>query len=284
MSTADASRYSLGSLFSVEGSVVVITGGGTGIGRMITTAFAMNGAKVYITGRRSEVLEKTSREINEMVNGKGSVVPIQGDVSSKATVKEFYNKVAEKENRIDTLINCAGISKPWRKPTTELTNVPQVQDMLDSVEDEDFSTSHSINVAGPYFTTIAFAPLLAKSENASVIIIASIAPFVQQKSVGPITYSVSKGGAVTLSHQLASRLIPYKIRVNCLCPGIFPSEMTGDGTNVNPAIKALLPTIPKGREGKAEEIAGPCVMLASPAGAYMNNAVLTIDGGRLMTC
>lgn len=91
---------------------------------MITTAFAMNGAKVYITGRRSEVLEKTSKEINEMVNGKGSVVPyviigqdnqravadfepracisnsIQGDVSSKATVKEFYNKVAEKENRV----------------------------------------------------------------------------------------------------------------------------------------------------------------------------------------
>ena len=91
---------------------------------MITTAFAMNGAKVYITGRRSEVLEKTSKEINEMVGGKGSVVPyvitdrttsvlllisnpracisnsIQGDVSSKATVKEFYNKVAEKENRV----------------------------------------------------------------------------------------------------------------------------------------------------------------------------------------
>jgi hypothetical protein len=63
-----------------------------------------------------------------------------------------------------------------------------------SIFSEDFSTSHSINVAGPYFTTIAFAPLLAKSENASVIIIASIAPFVQQKSVGPITYSVSKGG------------------------------------------------------------------------------------------
>jgi len=60
---------------------------------------------------------------------------------------------------------------------------------------EDFSTSHAINVAGPYFTTIAFAPLLAKSSNASVIIIASIAPFAQQKTVGAITYSVSKGGS-----------------------------------------------------------------------------------------
>jgi NAD(P)-dependent dehydrogenase (short-subunit alcohol dehydrogenase family) len=68
---------------------------------------------------------------------------------------------------------------------------------------EDFSTSHSINVAGPYFTTIAFAPLLTKSGNASVIIIASIAPFVQQKSVGPITYSVSKGGGELRSTQLS---------------------------------------------------------------------------------
>ena len=64
---------------------------------------------------------------------------------------------------------------------------------------EDFSTSHAINVAGPYFTTIAFAPLLTKSNNASVIIIASIAPFAQQKTVGAITYPVSKGGGKLIS-------------------------------------------------------------------------------------
>ena len=66
--------YSINSLFSVEGNIVVVTGGGTGLGRMISTAFATNGAKVYITGRRKEVLEKTAEEINAAVKGKGSVI------------------------------------------------------------------------------------------------------------------------------------------------------------------------------------------------------------------
>jgi NADP-dependent 3-hydroxy acid dehydrogenase YdfG len=66
--------YSINSLFSVEGNIVVVTGGGTGLGRMIATAFATNGAKVYITGRRKEVLEKTAEEINTAVKGKGSVI------------------------------------------------------------------------------------------------------------------------------------------------------------------------------------------------------------------
>jgi NADP-dependent 3-hydroxy acid dehydrogenase YdfG len=71
----DLSSYSLDALFSVDGNVVVVTGGGTGLGKMIATAFATNGAKVYITGRRLEVLQKTAEEINAAVKGKGSVIP-----------------------------------------------------------------------------------------------------------------------------------------------------------------------------------------------------------------
>jgi NADP-dependent 3-hydroxy acid dehydrogenase YdfG len=71
----DLSSYSLDALFSVDGNVVVVTGGGTGLGKMIATAFATNGAKVYITGRRLEVLQKTAEEINATVKGKGSVIP-----------------------------------------------------------------------------------------------------------------------------------------------------------------------------------------------------------------
>ncbi|KAJ9117720.1 hypothetical protein QFC24_006434 [Naganishia onofrii] len=174
----------LSSLFSVEGKIVVVTGGGTGIGRMIATTFAVNGSKVYITGRRSDVLEATAKEINAQVKehgGKGSVVPIQGDVSSKAKVKEFHEKIASQEEKLDVLINCAGVLIPFRSKATDHNDVQDVQQMLESVEDEDIAIQSSINVAGPYFVTTAFAPMLMKSDNASVINIASIGAFALQK-------------------------------------------------------------------------------------------------------
>ncbi|KAI5452967.1 hypothetical protein NCC49_006501 [Naganishia albida] len=285
MSTS-TSPLALSNLFSVSGKIVVITGGGTGIGAMLSESFAVNGAKVYITGRRKAVLEKTAAEINARVkqeSGAGQVIAIQGDVSSKAKVKEFHAQVAAQEDKLDVLINCAGVLVPFRSPAKDHNDVQDVQQMLESVEDEDIAIQSSINVAGPYFVTTAFAPMLQKSDNASVINIASIAPMALQKKVGSVTYAVSKGATITLSSQLASRLIPYGIRVNTCAPGIFSTEMTGDGTTMAPHVQQVLHTIPKGRAGDATDIAGPCIMLASAAGAYINNATIVVDGGRLMT-
>jgi NAD(P)-dependent dehydrogenase (short-subunit alcohol dehydrogenase family) len=80
--------------------VILITGGGTGLGRYMAEGFAENGAKVYITGRRMEVLQKTAAEVNEICQGKGEVIPIQGDVSTKASVKALVDEVAARENKV----------------------------------------------------------------------------------------------------------------------------------------------------------------------------------------
>ncbi|KAJ9114155.1 hypothetical protein QFC20_001671 [Naganishia adeliensis] len=232
------SPLALSNLFSVESKIVVVTGGGTGIGRMISESFAVNGSKVYITGRRKDVLEKTAEEINAKVKGQsgtGQVVAIQGDVSSKAKVKEFHAQIAALEDKLDVLINCAGVLIPFNSPAKD---------------------HNDVNVAGPYFVTTAFAPMLTKSDNASVINIASIAPMALQK---------------------------YGIRVNAIAPGLFRSYMTGDGTNLAPHVQQVVHTVPAGRVGDASDIAGPCIMLASTAGAYINNATIVVDGGRLMT-
>ncbi|GHJ89603.1 hypothetical protein NliqN6_6005 [Naganishia liquefaciens] len=259
-----SSALALANLFSVEDKRVIVTGGATGIGRMIATTFAVNGAKVYITGRRGDVLDKTAREVNAEVEengGKGCVIAQvvviwRSGETSKALVAEFHAKIAEKEEKIDTLVNCAGVLIPFRSKAKDHNDVQDVQQLLESVEDEDFAIQNSVNVAGPYFMTTAFAPMLMKSDNPNVINIASIGAYALQKKVGSLTYSVSKGATITLSSQLASRLIPYGIRVNCICPG---------------------------RAGETAEIGGPCVMLASAAGAYTNNATIVVDGGRLMT-
>jgi len=276
-----APSFKLQDIFSVQGKVVVVTGGGTGIGKAITAGFVENGAKVYITGRRLQVLEAAAKEVG------GDITCIQGDVATKEGVQKIVKEIEAKEQVVDTLINCAGVSRPWNYTTTKHNDPDAVEKLLESVIDEDFDYTNRININGVYFMTTLLIPLLRKSDNPSVVIIASIAGLANQRTMGSLTYGVSKAGAIHLATLLAGRLHPLKIRVNTICPGIFPSEMTGTGGADHkydlgdaPGKAAARSTV--GRAGRPEEIAGPVILLASKAGSYMDNALLTIDGGRLM--
>ncbi|RSH87378.1 hypothetical protein EHS25_003287 [Saitozyma podzolica] len=280
----DLTSFQVTNLFTVRDKWVVITGGGTGIGRTLTSAYAVNGAKVVITGRRGDVLETTASEINAALpaNG-GKVYPVQGDVSSKTAVTEMTGKIAQITTVVDVLINCAGLLKPWREQC-EVDDVENLQSMLwNGIEEEDFVDMTKVNVNGVYFTTIAMIPLLRKSSLPVVINIASLAALGLQRRGSSITLGATKAGNLHLTSLLASRLIPFKIRVNAVCPGIFPSPMTGDGKVLMPVLSEAVKVSPAGRAGNPEEIAGPVLMLGSDAGSYMNNAVLVVDGGRLIT-
>ncbi|KAK4684436.1 hypothetical protein P7C73_g5740, partial [Tremellales sp. Uapishka_1] len=269
-------------MFSVKGKVVVVTGGGSGIGKYLTTAFVANGAKVYITGRRMEVLEATAKELGELV------IPIQGDLSTKGGAKAMADQIASKTSVIDTLINCAGVSVPFKKATSQHEDPDSVQEMMEGVEDYDFDYTNQININGVFFTTTFLTPLLRKSENPSVVVIASIAGLAIQRAMGSLTYGVSKAAAIQLSRQLSGRLHPMKIRVNCICPGIFPSEMTGQGGKDGGPVELAGPAAAAakrstmGRPGKPQEIAAPILMLSSVGGMYINNALINVDGGRLL--
>lgn len=279
--------FKLEDIFSVQGKTVLVTGGGTGLGKAIATGFAVNGAKVYITGRRVEVLQKAADEINTRAEKGGSVHVIQGDVSSKAGVQKIADQFAAKEQILDTLINCAGVSVMWKTPIKQHNDPEEVYKALSEVDDEAFRYQQDINVNGVYFMTTACIPLLRKSDNPSVVVIASIAALANQRAMGSLTYSVSKAATVHLGSLLAGRLHPMKIRVNTVCPGIFPSEMTGTTSGSYtydmpdaPTKAALRSTMQ--RPGKPEEIVAPLIMLSSRGGMYMNDALLTVDGGRLM--
>ncbi|KAI2463767.1 putative short-chain dehydrogenase [Annulohypoxylon bovei var. microspora] len=274
--------FKIEDLFSVREKVVVVTGGGSGLGKAIAEGFAINGAKVYITGRRREVLETAANQIG------GDIHVIQGDVQTKAGCQKLVEAVRAKETRIDTLINCAGVNSPWRVTANDHNNPDEVENLLmNGVEEEDFDRSNQINVNGVYFLTVQFIPLLRKSADPNVCIIASLAGIANQRSMGSLTYGVSKAATIHLAKLLAGRLHPMKIRVNTICPGIFPSEMTGITAgkheyNINHQATKAAKRCTAGRPGRPEEIVGPVLMLSSPGGAYMNYALLTVDGGRLM--
>ncbi|KAI5865653.1 putative short-chain dehydrogenase [Durotheca rogersii] len=274
--------FKIEELFSVKGKVVVVTGGGSGLGKAIAEGFAVNGAKVYITGRRQEVLDTAVKQIG------GDIHAIQGDVQTKVGCQKIVEVVKEKESHIDTLINCAGVNSPWRVDANDPNDADQVENLLlNGVEEEDFDRSNQINVNGVYFLTVNFVPLLRESVDPNVCVIASIAGIANQRSVGSLTYSVSKAATVHLAKLLAGRFHPMKIRVNTICPGIFPSEMTGITAgkheyNINQQAAKAAKRSTAGRPGRPEEIVGPVLMLSSAGGAYMNHALLTVDGGRLM--
>nr|ODN92865.1 hypothetical protein L204_05034 [Cryptococcus depauperatus CBS 7855] len=281
----------------------------------ITAGFIQNGAKVYITGRRQEALEATAKEIG------GDIVSIKGDVSTKEGCSAIANAFAAKESKLDVLINCAGVLRGWQTGVKDHNNADEVEKLLWEATISTIPTParslficklaadtgnhlQPVNVNGVYFMTAALVPYLRKSEDPSVVVIASIAGLANQRAMASISYSVSKV-TIQLSRLLAGRLHPMKIRVNTICPGIFPSEMTGKSDagegleyDLNEAsFKAgKRSTIGKpfiyvassraksliGRPGKPEEIVGPVLLLSSKAGGFFDGAMLTVDGGRLM--
>ncbi|TLS21394.1 uncharacterized protein PpBr36_10242 [Pyricularia pennisetigena] len=289
-------------LFSVDGKVVVVTGGGTGLGRSIAEGFAVNGARVYIVGRRLDVLEAAAREIQ------GNVRVIQGDVGTKAGCQKIADAVGETADHIDTLVNCAGILRPWKTKPKDHNNPDDVEDLLlngvdecqiigemfcvtnrDHIFSQLIAIILPVNVNGVYFMTAFCVPLLRKAADPNVVIISSISGLSIQRVLGLPTYSISKAAAIQTGKLLAGRLHPMKIRVNTICPGVFPSEMTGQPSGEDKhgwglgdvAAKAAMRST-AGRPGRPEEIVGPVLMLSSAAGGFTNCALLTVDGGRLM--
>ena len=109
---SENSKFAAPHLFNVEGWVAVVTGGGTGIGLMIAQAFANNGARVYITGRRKETLETAVKTWGKsLLNPRGQIIPIQADCADKDSIHNLVNEISKNEKHVDVLVNNAGISK-----------------------------------------------------------------------------------------------------------------------------------------------------------------------------
>lgn len=248
----------------LTGQVAIVTGASSGIGRASATALAKQGAKVTLAARRVEKLEEAKKEI-ERLGGKALVV--KTDVLEKDEIENMVQETIKKWGKIDILLNNAGIA--MTKPFLDLTQ-------------EDWDRTLEVNLRGQFLCAQAVSREMKKQKSGRITNIASVASGqVGIGAAGAAHYCASKGGVAALTEALAVELAPFNINVNCIAPGLVETEMTGGILQDEQMRKALLSKIPKGRPGKAEEIANVVVFLASREAEYVNGAMWVVDGGWL---
>ncbi|KAI4824827.1 NAD(P)-binding protein [Aureobasidium sp. EXF-8845] len=280
--------YQRNNLFSVDGLVAVITGGGSGIGLMMTKALAANGAKkIYIIGRRKQVLEEAASH-NPSV-----IIPVVGDVTSKDTLKAIASRIESEVGYINFLVCNSGAMGPSAGVNNREVSIAEYAAAAMNQSWDDVTSTFNINVTAVLFTAYAFLELLDKGNKnpvaaktkSQILITGSIAGFSKQPNQS-MAYKASKAAVMHLAKNLSSELWPFDIRCNALAPGLFPSELASSlisNSKADPREEGSFEKsfIPAERTGDEEDMAGTVLYIASRAGAYLNGNILMIDGGRL---
>ncbi|KAK0245144.1 hypothetical protein EDD85DRAFT_758373 [Armillaria nabsnona] len=274
----------MATVMSLSGRVGLVTGGGTGIGFMIAKAFAANGAKVYITGRRLDVLKQAAASVTGVP---GSVVPIQMDVTDEESVKAGVKHIEGIDGKLDILVNNAGIAGPLRDPDF-IAKKFAATDPFEPETVQTWTDVFALNTIAPFFVVRAFQSLLVKGARSrpqgtsSVINISSAGAQINAPTpLSCVAYSITKSAleklTLVLGTSFAQRGIP--IRVNVLSPGVFASQLMSpemlEVIKTKP-LPGMVAPIPAKRQGTEAEMGMTAVYLA--ASDYTNGAVLTVDG------
>ncbi|KAK0446593.1 short-chain dehydrogenase [Desarmillaria tabescens] len=278
----------MATVMSLSGRVGLVTGGGTGIGFMIAKAFAANGAKVYITGRRLDVLEQAAASITGVP---GSVIPLQMDVANEESVKAGAKHVEGIDGKLDILVNNAGFGTSLHDPDFVAKKFA-ASDPFEPETVQNWMDIFALNTIAPFFVVRAFQSLLIQGAHSrpqgtsSVINISSVAAKIHAPvKMGCLAYGLTKAAleklTLVLGTSFAGRGIP--IRVNALEPGVFPSEMSTpefvEMVKTEPFPGFMAP-VPVRRHGTDTEMGIAAIYLA--VSDYTNGAILGIDGGVML--
>lgn len=301
---AETHHFDVNRLFSVKDYVCVVTGGATGIGLMATQALAANGAKVYITGRRAEVLDNAAKHHSPDQDRTGGQIISLGpcDVRKKEDLQRVVKELETKEKYINLLVCNAGVAGPKAEPKQE--NAEDLKKTLWENESvEEWQQTMETDVTSVYFTTVAFLPLLqaaigqpkkeiggqgeeskVEAFEPSVITISSMSGLMRHAQ-GHFSYNAAKGATVHLTKLMSAEFQKLRVRVNSIAPGYFPSEMTAKASDEKN--KSGFPEgkieqtghVPLMRAGRDEEIG--MAVLGFAKNAYVNGEILAVDGGVL---
>ncbi len=241
--------------------VVVVTGGGQGIGRIICRMYAREGANVVIADIDEEA---GSENLNSIIGNNGKAVFIKTDVAVEADVKNLFEMTLKEFKKVDILINNAGIGCPGNIFTRSM---------------DDWDRVISVNLRGTYMCSKYAAEIMSGGEGGVIINIASTRALMSEPDTEP--YSASKGGILALTHSLAVSLGDKGIRVNSISPGwIEVSEHKKGSQATNPVLTLRdHKQHPVGRVGRAEDIGSACMFLSSPDSGFITGTNIVIDGG-----
>ena len=239
----------------LEGKVAIVTGAGHGIGRGIAERFAREGARVAVNDVDAERAEEVAAAI-----GSGAVAA-PADVSDSAAVESMFDTVLERLGPVDVLVNNAGLI--------------DVERHVLEADEAWWDRVLDVNLKGQFLCALRAAKEMAPRRAGCMVNLSSGGA--RQAHRGMVSYDASKGGVEAMTRALALDLAPYGIRVNALAPGAINVM----GLSEDEA-RRRGETVPMGRVGQAEELAGPAVFLASDDAAYVTGVVISVDGGLLV--
>ena len=244
--------------FSLENKVALITGGTSGLGKMMALALAKAGAFVWIASSRDNA-DETLQEIKQQ-GSNGSFVQV--DVTSSDALEKIVSQILKESNSIDILVNAAGIN--LRTSAEELT-LNEWQKTID------------INLTAPFYLSQLVADTMKKNNWGRIINIASLQSL--RAFDNSIPYGASKGGVMQLTRALAQAYSKDGILVNAIAPGFFRTNLTESLFQNPEKLKELANKTMMGRNGEEKDIFGISVFLCSDANSYVTGQTVFLDGG-----